>query len=168
MRRFWYVAAIVAALIPVKAQADMGLKCSEWLEGRRYIRYDAQTKQFRDERPRTVPPVNQEVETKIIWAGWYLSGHVNHRVFLDKYLAKVGAAVDVAVAQANPVDETIRGLESIDNLCRNGLQKEHRDYDVATIIDLIANSVLAQRLNDITTMIEHATEIGRRLGARPR
>jgi hypothetical protein len=74
-----------------------------------------------------VPPVNQEVETKITWAGWYLSGHVMHRAFLEKYLAKVGAAVDVAVAQANPPDEIIRGLEGIDNLCRSGLQREHRD-----------------------------------------
>jgi hypothetical protein len=59
--RTWFliVAALVAAVIPMRARADMGLKCSQWLESRKYFVYDAQRKILRDERPSTAPPVSQ-------------------------------------------------------------------------------------------------------------
>jgi hypothetical protein len=167
MRSFWYAATLVAALIPAaKAQAEMGLLCSQWLDARAYIRFDARTKQFRDERPRTVPPVSEDVDTKMGWANWYLSGYVMTKFKLNTHLAKVGAAVGVTVTPADPKEDLLREFTAIDNLCRNGLQKERRDYDVAELIDLRADGVLALRMLDVTTMIENGTEAGRRLGAR--
>jgi hypothetical protein len=163
MRRFLYVATLAAALSPgVETHAAMGLKCSQWLDVRAYLRYDAQTKKFVDERPQTMPPVSEDVDTKMAWASWYMSGHAVARFLLDRYLAKAGAAVDVTITPANPADETRRELTAIDNLCRNGLQTERQDYDIAEIIDLRAAAVLAQRAIDITTMLEHAMEAGRR------
>jgi hypothetical protein len=156
----------IVACCATSAEAAMGLKCSQWLDARAYIRYDARTNQFRDERPRTVAPVSTEIEEKVSWATWYISGHVAARFLLDKYLAKTGDAVGVSVSPANPKDETLREMTGLDNLCRAGLQKEGRDYDIADLIDLHANAVLGQRASDVTAMLEHATEAGRRLGSR--
>jgi hypothetical protein len=146
----------------------MGLTCSQWLDARAYVRYDARTNQMTDARPRTVPPLSEDVEAKMGWANWYLSGHVAARFLLDRYLAKTGAAADVAITPANPKEETLRELTAIDNLCRNALQKEGRDYDIAQLIDARADAALARRASDIATMLEHATDAGRRQGARSR
>lgn len=62
--------------------------------------------------------------------------------------------------------ETLREMTALDNLCRAGLQKEGRDYDIADLIDLHANAVLGQRASDVTAMLEHAMEAGRRRAAR--
>jgi hypothetical protein len=142
MNRFLIVAALVAVVIPMKAQADMGLKCSQWLESRKYFRYDAQGKIWRDERPSTAPVVSQEVDQKGAWVSWYIGGHVTSLTFLDRYLAKHGAAVGLTVTPVNTKEEMLRMYTEAENLCRNGLQKERKDYDVATVIDLIANSAL--------------------------
>jgi hypothetical protein len=159
------LAALVAVAIPMKAQADMGLKCSQWLESRKYFVYDAQGKILRDERPRTAPPVSQEVDDKGAWANWYIGGHATSLAFLDSYLVKHGAAVGLTVTPVNPKEEMVRMIAQVEGACRAGLQKERKDYDVATVIDLVANSALLLRAQDVTTMIERAIEIGKRLGA---
>jgi hypothetical protein len=167
MNRFLIVAALVAVVTPMRAQADMGLKCSQWLESRKYFRYDARTQTLRDERPSTAPPVSREVDEKGAWANWYIAGHVMTRTLLDRYLAQHGAAVGVTVTPVNPKEEVSRIVDEAEKLCRGGLQQERKDYDVATVIDLIANSALLLRVQDVTTMIERAIEIGR-LGAQRR
>jgi len=145
----------------------MGLKCSQWLEARVYFRYDARTKQFVDERPRAARPVSEDVDAKMAWVSWYLGGHLAARIMLDSQLANVAGAVDVMVERAS-ADDAPREMVAIDNLCRNGLRMEQRDYDVADLIDLRAQAAVAVRAHEITTMLEHAMEAGRRLGARSR
>jgi hypothetical protein len=168
MNRFLIVAALVAVVIPMKAQADMGLKCSQWLESRKYFRYDAQGKIWRDERPSTAPVVSQEVNEKGAWVMWYIAGHTTSLAFLDRYLAKHGAAVGLTVTPVNPKEETLRIVAQVEKFCRGGLQQERKDYDVATVIDLVADSALLLRAQDVTAMIERAIEIGKRLGAQQR
>jgi hypothetical protein len=105
--RTWFliVAALVAAVIPMRARADMGLKCSQWLESRKYFVYDAQRKILRDERPSTAPPVSQEVDEKGAWVNWYIGGYAMSGAFLNRYLAQHGAAVGVTVTPVNPKEE---------------------------------------------------------------
>jgi hypothetical protein len=166
---FLIVAALVAVVTPMKAKADIGLKCSQWLESRKYFQYDARTGTVvRDARPSTAPPVSQEVDEKGAWANWYIAGHVVSRTFFDQYLAKHGAAVGVTVTPVNPKEEIPRIFAEVEKLCRGGLQQERKDYDVATVIDLAANSALLLRAQDVTTMIERAIEIGKRLGPQQR
>ncbi len=167
MRGFTYVATLVVALGTAEAQAAIGLKCSQWLDARAYVRFDPQTKQFLDERPRTVRPVSQDVDTKMAWANWYLSGHIAARILFDRQLENIGAAVAVSVERTNP-DEVLREATAIDNLCRNGLLMEQRDYDVAELIDLRTRTALVHRATEITTMLERSMEEGRRLGAQSR
>src|SRR5262245_30123585 len=140
MNRFLIVAILVAVVTPMKAKADMGLKCSQWLEARKYFVYDAQGKILRDERPPTAPRVSQDVDEKGSLATWYITGHVASRFLLDQYLAKAGAAVGVTVTPVNPTEEIPRFHAEVEKLCRGGLQQERKDYDVATVIDLVANS----------------------------
>jgi hypothetical protein len=99
---------------------------------------------------------------------WYIGGYAMSGAFLNRYLAQHGAAVGVTVTPVNPKEEILRMYTEAENLCRNGLQKERKDYDVATVIDLVANNVLILRVQDVTTMIERAIEIGKRLGAQQR
>jgi hypothetical protein len=148
--------------IPTKAQADMGLKCSQWLESRKYYQYDERTGSWHDQRPPTAPRVSKEVDDKGAWAQWYIGGHVMSRSLLDRYLAKHGEAVGVTVTPVNPKEETLRMI------AQRGLQEERKDYDVATAIDLVANGAILLRVQDVTTMIERAIEIGKRLGAQQR
>jgi hypothetical protein len=108
MNRFLIVAALIVVAIPMKAQADMGLKCSQWLESRKYFRYDARTQTWRDERPSTAPLVSREVDDKGAMAQWYIAGHVMTRLLLDRYLAPHGAAVGVTVTPVNPREEIPR------------------------------------------------------------
>jgi len=168
MNRFLLVAILVAAVTPMKAKAAIGLKCSQWLESRKYFQYDARTETWRDARPSTAPPVSQEVDEKGAWSNWYIAGHVVSRTFFDLYLAKHGAAVGVTVAPVNPKEETLRIIAEVEKLCRGGLQQERKDYDVATVIDLVAHSAITLRIQDVTTMIERAVEIGKRLGVQQR
>ena len=145
----------------------MGLKCSQWLDARAYFRYDAQTKKTIDERPHTVPPVSDEVDAMVAQANWYLTGHLVARMLLDKQLAYMGAAVDVAIERTSP-DDIPREMTAIDSLCRNGLRMEQRDYDVADLIDFRAQAAIGLRAREITTMLEHSMESGRRKGAQSR
>jgi hypothetical protein len=109
-----------------------------------------------------------EMKRRPTWVNWYIGGHVVSLTFLDHYLAKHGAAVGVTVTPVNPKEEIPRMHTEAEKLCRNGLQQERKDYDVATVIDLVANSALLLRAQDVTTMIERAIEIGKRLGAQQR
>ena len=143
----------------------MGLTCSQWLDARAYIRCDARSKQFRDERPRTVPPVSADVDEKIGWANWYVTGHITARVLLDMHLGEAGSAVGVPIKASNPQEAVVRELAAIDNLCRTMLQKG-RDQDVADLIDFLANAAITQRSSDVITMVEHAMEAGRQQGPR--
>jgi hypothetical protein len=168
MNMFLVVAMLVAAVAPMKAKADMGLKCSQWLESRKYFQYDAQTGAWRDARPSTAPPVSREVDEKGGMAQWYIGGHVMSRAFLDRLLAKHGDAVGVTVTPVNPKEEMLRIVAEAEKSCRAGLQQERKDYDVATVIDLVSNGAILLRVQDVTTMIERAIEIGKRLGAQQR
>jgi hypothetical protein len=161
MRKLLCIATVIVALSPcVEAQAEMGLKCSQFLDARAYIRFDPRTKQFTDVRPQTVPPVSADVDEKMGWVNWYLLGHMSARKFLDGYLAKMGAPVDV-VAKGKSTDLVLREMTAIENLCRNGLRMERQDYDVADLIDRHAIEILGKRMGDIATMIERAHEAGR-------
>ena len=163
------VALLVAVVTPMKAKADMGLKCSQWLESRKYFQYDAQGNILRDARPSTAPPVSKEVDEKGGWANWYIGGHVMSQTLLvNRYLAKHGDAVGVTVTPVNPKEETLRIVAEVEKFCRGFLQQERKDYDVATVIDLVANGALLLRVQDLTTMMERAIEIGKRLGAQQR
>ena len=68
----------------------------------------------------------------------------------------------------NPKEEVPRIVAQVEKACRAGLQQERKDYDVATVIDLVANNALTLRAQDVITMIERAIEIGKRLGAQQR
>jgi hypothetical protein len=138
----------------------MGLKCSQFLDARAYIRFDPRTRQFTDQRPQTVPSVSKDVDEKMGWVGWYLLGHLSARMLLDGYLAKMGAPVDV-VPKAKVTDQFLHEMTAIENLCRNGLRMERQDYDVADLIDRHAVEILGKRMGDIATMVEHAHEAGR-------
>jgi hypothetical protein len=168
--RNWFliVAALVAVVTPMKAKADMGLKCSQWLESRKYFQYDARTETWRDARPSTAPPVSREVDEKGAWANWYIFGYVMSRALLDVYLAKHGDAVGVTITPVDLKEENLRIVAEVEKLCRRGLQQERKDYDVANVIDDVARSAMALRVLDVTTMLEHAIEIGKRLGLQQR
>jgi hypothetical protein len=143
--RNWFliVAALVAVVTPMKAKADMGLKCSQWLESRKYFQYDAQGKILRDARPSTAPPVSREVDEKGAWAGWYIFGYAMSRALLDVYLVKHGDAVGVTITPVNINEENLRMVTEVEKLCRGGLQQESKDYDVANIIDGVARNAMA-------------------------
>jgi hypothetical protein len=161
MRRLLCIAAVVTTLSPVvEAQAAMGLKCSQFLDARAYIRFDPRTNQFTDVRPQTVPPVSKDVDEKMGWVNWYLLGHLAERRFLDAYLAKMGAGVDV-LTKGKATDEILREMTAIENLCRNGLRAERQDYDVADVIDRHAIEILGKLMTAIVTMLERAHEAGR-------
>jgi hypothetical protein len=166
IQRMLIVAALFAALIPVSAQAAMGLKCSDWLKVRAGMRYNAETNTFVPVSG--APRIRPELDERASWAGWYVTGHVAAQMFYDLHLVKQAAAVGVTIKPINPTEMSVLYLNRVDELCRGGLQQERQDYDVAEIVDLISNGVITLRANDITTMIERAIEIGKRQGARTR
>jgi hypothetical protein len=160
------VAALIAALIPVPAQAAMGLKCSDWLKVRAGMRYDAETNTFLPVPG--APRIRPEVDEKGSWVPWYVGGHVAAQTFYDVHLPKLATAVGVTIKPINPKEMTLLYFKRVDELCRGGLQQDRQDYDVAEVIDLISNGVVTLRANEITTMIERAIEIGKRQGVRTR
>ena len=159
-------AALLLASVTT-AKAAIGLKCSEWLEARAHVRYDSLTKQFIDTRPKSVAPVPKAVDEKASWAQWYLAGRVSTVWMLDQQLAKIGSAVGVS-GDPNSRPDLLAALAAIDELCRGGLLKEQRDYDVAELIDLQTAALLLERANKVMTMLENSMEAGRRLGRQGR
>lgn len=145
------------------ADAAMGLKCSEWLQARAYVRYDVRTKQFIDARPKNVAPIPKGVDEKLAWANWYLAGRVSTLWMLDQQLAKIGSAVGVS-GDRQPQQDLLGAIAAIDDLCRGGLLKEQRDYDVAELIDLQTTALILERANKVMTMLEKSMEAGRRQG----
>jgi hypothetical protein len=87
---------LVAALSPaMEAQAAMGLKCSQWLDARAYMRVDPRTGRVVDDRPRTVRPVPQDIDILVSQANWYLTGRVATLIWLDGALSDVAAKAGV-------------------------------------------------------------------------
>jgi hypothetical protein len=168
MLRIICIAALGIGLLlyATQTQAAIGLKCSEWLDARAYIRYDARTNQFIDTRPKTVAPVREEIDSKVAWAQWYLSGRITTLMLLDVNLAKIGASVGVEWERSRP--DLLAALAGIDELCRGGLLKDQRDYDVAEIMDLQTAALVTERALKVTTMLENSMQAGRRLGAQGR
>ena len=64
----------------------MGLKCSQWLDSRKYMRIDWKTNQFVDERPATASPVPADVDAMSGQAAWYLTGRLITLIELDTFL----------------------------------------------------------------------------------
>jgi len=94
------------------------------------------------------------------WVSWYLLGHLTSRMFLDGYLAKMGAEVDHPT-KGKGAELVLDEMTAIENLCRNGLRVEHQDYDIADLIDRHAVEILGKRMSDIAKMVEYAHEAGR-------
>jgi hypothetical protein len=54
----------------------------------------------------------------------------------------------------------------VDTLCRNGLQKDRRDNDVADMIDLQQLDALTRRTQELHGIIHKLIEVGREKGAK--
>jgi hypothetical protein len=66
----YFASVVVAALSPSQAaEGAIGLKCSQWLDPRTYLHYDARTKQITDGRPPKARPVSEDVKVATV------SGH---------------------------------------------------------------------------------------------
>jgi hypothetical protein len=165
VRGLLYFASVVVAALSASqaAEAAIGLKCSQWLDARTYLHYDARTKQITNGRPPTARPMSEDVDARVAWANWYITGHYAARFLLDKQLGYLGAAVG-----QNGPDDAIREMQAIDDLCRTGLAEEQRDYDVAEVVDRRAQAAIVARAVEIKTMLERSAEAGRRQGARSR
>jgi hypothetical protein len=153
---------VIALMASEVAEAAIGLRCSQWLDARMYLHYDARTKRFTDGRPPTARPVSEDVDTMVAWANWYIIGHFAARLLLDKELGYLGAVIG-----RNP-DDPVQEMRAIDDMCRSGLAQKQHDYDVAEIVDLRAQAAIAIRALEIKTLLDRSAEAGRRQGARPR
>jgi hypothetical protein len=166
VRKFYFLVTFLAALgLGEEAHAAMGLKCSQWLDARAYMRIDPRTGRMVDDRPRTVPPVPADIDALAAQANWYLAGRVTTLMWLDRALGEVATQAGVPAEKASTAD-ILAGLMQVDTLCRNGLQKDRRDNDVADMIDLQQMDALTRRTQELHGIIHKLIEVGREKGGK--
>jgi len=84
-----FVATVLACCATApKAQAAMGLRCSDWLNARAHAHYGERTKRFIEVNPVGAPPVPKDVADKAALLAFYVSGIVETLNGLDVWLTK--------------------------------------------------------------------------------
>ena len=116
-----------------EAQAAMGLRCSDWLNARAHMRYDERTKRYVEVNPPGAPPVSDEVDRNGGLLSFYVAGIVDTLMWLDPWLSKMAEAPGVELPPKVTVESVMARVEQ---LCRGGLQKDSRNYDVLDIVSM--------------------------------
>lgn len=155
--------ALTCWIAASEVQAAMGLTCSDWLNARAHVRFDERTGKFVQVNPPGAPPVSQEVDQNAALLNFYVSGIVETLTWLDPWLSKLAETPNVQL----PPKLTIPALlDDLERLCRGGLQKESRNYDVLDIVSQNNQGLVMLRVIVIQELIEKYMEAGRREGAR--
>jgi len=113
----------------------------------------------------TVRPLPQELDTMAAHAYWYIAGRIATLMWLDGVLSEIAAKADIPSEKVTPAD-IMAGLMQVDTLCREGLQKDRRDRDVADMIDLQQMDAVTRRIRQVGGIINKLKEAGREKGAR--
>jgi hypothetical protein len=163
------ILAIAALITPylstVPAHAAMGLRCSDWLNARAHIRYDARTKKAVPVTPVGAPPVSKKTDDKAAFVNAYAGGIVETFMWLDLWIAKLNEGPGVQLPAKLDLPNT---LDRVDQLCRGGLEQESRDYDVLDVVTMNNQGNVMLRVQVIQTLLEKYMEAGRREGQRSR
>ena len=113
------------------SNAAMGLRCSDWINARSWVRFDEATQLYVPANPTNARPVTPEVDQKSSLAIYYVSGIVETYMRLDPPLNKI---TEIAGLHQVPTPSVNVFLDLVEQDCRSGLQKELRDYDVLDLI----------------------------------
>ncbi len=122
-----------------EARAAMGLKCSDYLNARAHMSFDAQSGRYVAANPVGLPPVPSDVDVQVGQLEFYLSGTLESLMWIDSIIEnRKATAFDLA-----------SGLEAIDRLCRKGLEVDHKDYDALDIVTLNNHWQVLKRVDEI-------------------
>jgi hypothetical protein len=119
------VVAIALTSFPSRSDAAMGLRCSEWINARQWVRYDPRTSQYVAVNPGNAAPVSKEVDEKSTWVIMYVSGIVETFMWLDPMLKKMA---DIPGLEMPPKLALPVVLDRVEELCRGGLREDRKDY----------------------------------------
>jgi hypothetical protein len=153
-----FAIVLSCAFVPA-SHAAMGLRCSDWLNARAHVRYDARTNQYIQINPKNARPVPPDVDEKSAYLTYYLTGIVETFMHLDPQLEKIAEIPGVKM----PPRITLQALfERVEEVCRGGLERERRDYDVLDVVSINNMSNVTLRVLLIHELTDKFMEAGRR------
>jgi hypothetical protein len=120
-----------SSALPLRGEAAIGLRCSDWLNARKWMQYDETTNQYVGARPQDARPIPKDVDEKVSLIVFYATGIVETYTLLDQNINKLAAIPSLRVP---PTPSVPVFLSRIDQSCMAGLQKDLRDYDVLDLV----------------------------------
>ena len=152
------VSAILSFSFSFQSEAAMGLRCSDWLNARAYVRYDEQTNRYVEVIPKNARPVTKEVDEQSAFVNAYVSGIVESYIWLDPTLQKMA---DIPGLKGNPKITLPAYLNRVAELCRGGLQKDRKDADVLDIVSLHNQAMMLLRSMLVQELLQKFMDAGR-------
>jgi len=152
------VSGILTFSFSFQSQAAMGLRCSDWLNARAYIRYDERTKRYVEVRPTNARPLTKEVDEQSSFVTAYVSGIVESYMWLDPMLQKMA---DIPGLKGNPRISIPAFLDRVEELCRGSLQKDQKDADVLDIVSLNNQSLMMLRTLLVQDLLQSFMDAGK-------
>jgi hypothetical protein len=150
--------SIFSVSAPLGGNAAMGLRCSDWLNARAWMRYDPATNQYVAANPENARPVPKDVDEKSSLVIFYVSGIVETYFWLDPFLKRMA---DIPGLRFPPLPTLPVFLDRVAQSCQSGLQKELRDYDVLDLVSIENKEDATLRAALIQELLEKFTEAGR-------
>ena len=141
------------------SEAAMGLRCSDWLNARLYVRHDPKTSRYFEVKPpRNARPVSKDTDEKAANLNFYVAGIVESYAWLDPMLQKMA---DIPGLKGNPKISVHTFLERVAELCRGGLQKDLQDADVLDIVSLNNQAMMVLRSMLVQEMLQKFMDAGK-------
>jgi hypothetical protein len=143
---------------PLAGNAAMGLRCSDWLNARAWVRYDPRTNQYVQANPKNARPVPKDVDDKAALLTYYVSGIVETFTLLDPLLKQMA---DIPGLEMPPKLTLPAVLDRVEELCKGGLQNELRDYDALDIVSTNNKGNVMLRAALIQDLLQKFMDAGR-------
>jgi hypothetical protein len=136
------VSGVLSLSFSLSSEAAIGLRCSDWLNARAYVRYDERTNKFVEVKPKNARPVSKEVDEQSVFVNAYVAGIVESYTWLDPILKQMA---DIPGLKSNPKITMPAFLDRVAELCRGSLQKDLQDADVLDIVSLHNQAMMMLR-----------------------
>jgi hypothetical protein len=143
---------------PSHSEAAMGLRCSDWLNARQYVSYDARSNRYVSVQPKNARPVSKDTDEKSASLNFYVAGIVESYTWLDPMLQKMA---DIPGLKGNPKITVPEFLDRVAELCKGSLQKDLQDADVLDIVSLHNQGMMMLRAMLVQEMLQKFMDAGK-------
>jgi hypothetical protein len=159
------IVALAALTLSARpSDAGMGLRCSEWINARKWVRYDPQTNRYIavTPPPGTAKPVPPKVDNDSGFVSAYVGGIIDTFTWLDPTLKKMA---DIPGIEMPPKLTLPAVLDRVEELCKGGLREDRKDYDVLDIVSMNNQGNVMLRAMVMQDLLQKFMDAGARQSA---